>query len=279
MNINLQHYQEQYIQYVKKQEIDEELKKQFIEILIEKKTAKRAEMWNSMRIPLNLIKYLHNLANPFYIGFGNPESDILFIGKEKAFNIINNPESFLNESINNLLHWEKSNEKDEFSFNPKNPYMFYKTKYKHKIKGGETWGFYKNMTQKIVSKNENNIELKDDTFFNYCFTTEINHIPSKKTSNEKLINQRLDFLQKEDFFKSFKHVIIGAKGSVSKEEIKHIFGKSPIEISIILGNNKRTTFSIDVFEYENQKIILCNQLSGATGWTNEVLEKLIETIN
>ena len=45
MNINLQHYQEQYIQYVKKQEIDKELKKKFIEILIEKKIAKRKEMW------------------------------------------------------------------------------------------------------------------------------------------------------------------------------------------------------------------------------------------
>ena len=134
-------------------------------------------------------------------------------------------------------------------------------------------------SDELFVKNENNIELKDNTFFNYCFTTEINHIPSKKTLNKKLINQRLDFLQKEDFFKSFKHVIIGTKGSVSKEEIKHIFGKSPIETSIILGNNKRTTFSVDVFEYENQKIILCNQLSGATGWTNEVLENLIETIN
>ena len=83
MNINLKYYQEEYIQYIKEQNIDEELKKQFTAILLENDLTKRLEMWDSIRIPLNQIKYLYKLANPFYVGFGNPESDILFIGKEK----------------------------------------------------------------------------------------------------------------------------------------------------------------------------------------------------
>ena len=278
MNINLKYYQEQYIQYIKEQNIDEELKKLFTAILLENDLTKRQEMWDSIRIPLNQIKYLYKLANPFYVGFGNPESDILFIGKEKAFNITQNPESFLNESINNLLQWEALTEKKELNFNPKNPVPFYQMKYKHKIKGRDTWGFYKNLTEKLVSENDNTLKLEEDTFFNYCFTTEINHIPSKKTSNEQLIDQRVEFLKNEDFFKSFKYVIVGAKGSVSIDEIKNIFGQSRNETTVELGNNKRTTFFIDILEYPKQKIILCNQLSGSTGWTNEVLENLIEKI-
>jgi hypothetical protein len=278
MNIDLKYYQEEYILYIKEQNIDEELKKQFTAILLENDLTKRLEMWDSIRIPLNQIKYLYKLANPFYVGFGNPESDILFIGKEKAFNITQNPESFLNESINNLLQWEALTEKKELNFNPKNPVSFYQMKYKHKIKGRDTWGFYKNLTEKLVSENDNTLKLEDDTFFNYCFTTEINHIPSKKTSNEQSINQRVEFLKNEDFFKSFKYVIVGAKGSVSIDEIKNIFGQSSNETTVELGNNKRTTFCIDILEYPKQKIILCNQLSGATGWTNEVLENLIEKI-
>lgn len=276
MKIDFKQYQEEYVHYIENQELDSELKSSFLKILNEKDLNKRMELWINLKISLNQIKNLYKLANPFYLGFGNPEADILFIGKEKAFNITNEPESFLNESVNNLAQWELiNNEKDNLRFNPKNPVEYYKEKYNHKIKGNGTWGFYKMLTQKIKSK-EN---LEDDKLFENCFTTEINHIPSKKTKNERLISIRKEFLQKDDFFKSFKYVIIGAKGSVNNEDIKDIFGDNPIETNDFnVGNNKRSSFNVDIFKYPQQRIILCNQLSGATGWNGPAIENLIKTI-
>ena len=50
---------------------------------------------------------LIHLANPFFTGYRNPAADTLFLGTEKAFNMKEEPELFIHESVNSLLQWER----------------------------------------------------------------------------------------------------------------------------------------------------------------------------
>lgn len=278
MEIDFEKYKKSYVDFIanKENDLEEKLKEDFMDILQEPNLNIKSEMWEKLRVPLNQIQNLKKLANPFYIGFGNPESDILFIGKEKAFNITVNPRAFLNESINNIEQWCLLSEKKtlELEFNPQNPARFYIENYNHIIKGRDTWGFYKEITSKLLGKN-----IDDSTLFENCFSTEINHIPSKKTKDLTSSKIRHEFLKSEDFYKTFRYVVIGAKGSVSIDRIQEIFNAKQIGFDTEIGKNKTKTFSIDIFSNDKgQRIVLCNQLSGAAGWTKDALENLINKI-
>lgn len=276
-------YEEKYITYLK--EIDnKKLGKKMIELLEEKDLAKRLVKWGDFEVKLSEIKDLKSLSNPFYIGFGNPCSDILFLGKEKAIDLTNSPNLFFHESINNNKQWEdiiEDNSCNDLVFNPLFPQLYHSKKNHHKIKARDTWGMYCEVVKGIKTNNpeiRSNTEKWEDNFFNHCFTTEVNHIPSKYSSHFKSTLNRTELLQ-HAFYKSFKYVIIGAIGSIDPAQIKNIFdidteGKE-IKVSEEFGKRKRV---ITVFKTDSQKIILCNQLSGAAGWTTNAIKNLIAEI-
>lgn len=270
-------YQNRYIDFLKNDiKLDQEIKDQIIELLEESNLERREKLWSSFKITFNQIKQLPKLANPYYLGYGNPDSEILFIGKEKAFDIFKSPNLFLHESINNLRQWEIKLANplvDDLVFNPSNPILFHQER-KYKVKKRSTWGFYKNIVEKISLVKVNEEKVTNENFFTKCFTTEINHIPSKY-SNNLSSNEVRKVLLSEPFFKSFKYVIIGAKGAINQNQIKQYFDFSEVK-NIFLDENKK--FECTVFKNQNQKIILCNQLSGAAGWTNIAIENLIKTI-
>ena len=90
-----------YYEYVNQLKFDdEELKKDFLELLQINEPLKREERWQKLKIRISNLKEASKLANPYYLGFGNPESDVLFIGKEKAFDIDKSPNLFLKERTN-----------------------------------------------------------------------------------------------------------------------------------------------------------------------------------
>lgn len=276
-------FDRRYIEYIKNQIInDERLKNSFISLLEIKNIEERLELWGNFIVNINSISQLPKLANPFYIGFGNPEADILFIGKEKAFNTYNNPELFIHESINNTLQWEiiesGSNFTDEI-FDPRNPRKYHKSK----IKASHTWGKY----AKIVKLKNNfqhdfpsNFEKAKPSFFDYCFLTEINHMPSKYSVGKGLIDIRKELL-KEPFYKKFKNVVIGAKGCLTNEQIEEIFNVTREPQPVLLGRkgkNKHLDINATVFKNKNQLVIYCSQLSGSSGWTNEAIKVLAKLL-
>ncbi|MFD0993168.1 hypothetical protein [Tenacibaculum geojense] len=97
--------EKKYFEYIKNLELP--LKAiEMMEILInEKDENKRVIIWSNLSNCLDE-KELKLLANPFYIGFGNPNSDFLFLGQEKAFDPKANKELLLLESINNNYYWD-----------------------------------------------------------------------------------------------------------------------------------------------------------------------------
>jgi len=273
-------FEELYINYIKNSEVilDDELKKSFISLLREKNIENRLEIWKNFKVNIESLSQLPKLANPFFIGYGNPKSDILFVGKEKAFDIYRNPELFFHESINNTLQWKLITLGSKFNdkiFDPRNPRKYHN----FKIKANHTWGKYAKI---IAFKNnlENDLllvpEESQPTFFDFCFLTEINHLPSKYSVGKNLVHTRKKLL-KDQFYKKFKNVVIGAKGYLTDEQIVEIFNVTKHPDPKILGKKgKRRIQEITATLYsnENQQVIYCSQLSGATGWTNEAIENL-----
>jgi hypothetical protein len=276
-------YDKKYISYLEGIE-EKRLSKKMIELVQGNNLSERTVKWNDFEVKLTEIKDLHSLCNPYYIGYGNPNSEILFLGKEKAFNINNNPDLFLHESINNNKQWEyllENRDANDLKFSPLYPQQYFENKIPdYKIKKNHTWGMYCELVNAITAKSEiaTSSEILENNFFHHCFTTEVNHIPSKYSSHIKSSALRHELLQ-HAFYKSFKYVIIGAIGSIDLTQIKNIFDTDTIseKIKISEKDSKRKKI-IEVFKTDSQKIILCNQLSGAACWTSDEKLKLIAEI-
>lgn len=275
-----------YIEYINNSEKlkNSELKKSFLDLLEEKNPIVRFEKWKNFKVNIYSIQEIPYLSNPFYIGFGNPSSDILFLGKEKGFDIEKHPDLFIHESINNTLQWEliltskkeltHYQQKEILGFNP----IFPRLNHPQKIPKRHTWGLYSQILAGLKNLNHDNIlkekEVYENSLFFHCFMSEINFIPSKYSQGYKLSPIRKNFLSQE-FYKQFPLVIIGAKGYLTQEDIMGIFSAKCIASNKKIGDNKSREITIDIFENQIQKIILCNQLSGAAGWTNDAINNLI----
>ena len=233
------------------------------------------------------------LANPYFIGFGNPNSDILVIGKEKAFPV-NDWKLLIKESINNYRQWKIIAESkmfhidqhkaiDTLGFNPLLPKSYHVgiTKRNH------TWS----ITSSIVSQvypdknlvvNESNDVTK--SFFNNCFLTELNHIPAKYHEGSGLSAKRKEFLS-HPFFKSFPAVIFSAKSYLKGDDsiLKKIFHAEKDSDSRIkldrIGRKKDKPLFIEKYVSDKQTIYVCNQLSGASGWSDISLTNFAKQIS
>ncbi len=132
-----------YIQYLKKEGGYRFFPQNFFSLKTEQE---RLEAWGNIEVKLKDIKDFNKIANPYYIGFGNPEADLLIVGQEKAFNAFNNPELMLYESINNSFQWSKivNNKGDlsEINFDPRNP----RNHHKKGRPGNHTWSKYSILT-------------------------------------------------------------------------------------------------------------------------------------
>jgi len=266
-----------------------------IEKLLDDPISKGA--WKELTIKVSQIGKLKNLTNPYFIGYGNPDSDILFIGQEKAFSICDSPELLFLESIYHNFQWQEicknleNKEKLDLEFDPRFPQNFFKKGWTEKDKNTgktknnhtHTWykysmflSFFKSSLKSAKSLFIENKNL-ENSFFNYCFCTEFNHEPDKKTKNNKAIPQRVLFL-KNEFFKSFKYVVFAAGNSIESDSVKEIFNAEKIG-KYSLGkygtNNSKERF-VDFYQSKTQKIITCAQLSGSAGWQNDQIRRMSE---
>ena len=284
MNILLkENWDDKYYDYIDKLEFEDvSLKKDLLNLLKCKDSIQRESLWNGLRVKHKNLQEVWKLSNPYYIGFGNPNSDILFLGKEKGFDIEKHPELFIKESINNIIQWEyiqTNNSKllTNLGFNP----IFPREYHTQKIRPRHTWGIYAQIIAGLNNKITKNVfeETKKikDSFFNDCFISEINHIPSKYSRGHKLISERKELL-KRDFYQNFSKIVIGAKGYLNIEQLKDLFNISTDFNEIKFGENNQREIIGLVYQTEKQTVIYCDHLSGAAGWTNNALDKLINIL-
>jgi len=271
-----------------------------IQIIFENKkiNSKSFQKWGNIKITLNQIKHLSKLANPFYLGYGNPNSKILILGQEKAFDIIYNPDLLFHESMANPFQWNELNdtswgEKSNLDFDPRFPIKYFNYSYeneKSKRYWARTWYKYSLLISSIYSEStpkEMYFEKENisKSFFNYCFCSEVNDSPKKNTSNVNTLVERLKLTPKlYKFYQSFPVVLLAIGKSVQGNPldfINSVFGKTEELDYLEIGIKEDNELPIcpRLYQSENgQKIILCSQMSGNSRWKNEHFKLLGEKI-
>lgn len=209
--------------------------------------------------------------NPYYIGFGNPNADILIIGKEKAINKEKSPEAYFLESINNTFEWNEIVEKSLDRINEND--VVSKFKYKDARwpywdkKPKATWMNYQKIIEKIYP------DLKKDkfnTFFHKSFITEVNHIPSLKSKNNKDFGERLDFL-KHPFYQNFSVIILACGDYLTKKAISEVFDVEYVSDKFSIPYNKFILYGNKV---DGRLLIQTRQLSNSL--KGELLDRIAE---
>lgn len=232
-----------------------------------------------------LLEELKDINPSPFIGYGNPDADILIIGKECAEpefldekKQIRNPnnEKFIKP---NYEHWMKSFEGHGFSYGQGEPYdfehgnfhpinPFYKLENKKQTKAikigrpSSTWYWYQCLIDKIKAGSSTQYEKSPYiNFFDYCFITELNDIcrtnnnrinKKEREETESHIRKRFNWMRQTNFFNQFKVVILACGPSYRKA----IDEDSKLEKDLF-GNAKifRTSHQLSYWDKDLDKII------------------------
>ena len=174
-----------------------------------------------------------------FLGTGNPNAKMIFIGKEAAIDERLYPEQYNREIENNIADWENNEANKTLAsavdnwfevpkYNPLYPYKGQENKIESRNKTGEiirgaggtskTWHNYQKIIDHIYYKNAKCININ---FHEQAFISELNQVtgPYSKTIpkeiRKKSINERKE-LFKEPFFRQFPITIV-AVGHYIKE--------------------------------------------------------------
>tara|TARA_R110002124_G_scaffold136386_4_gene299291 strand:- start:627 stop:1442 length:816 start_codon:yes stop_codon:yes gene_type:complete len=173
-------------------------------------------------------------SKDFFLGSGNPNAKILFVGKEAAINLLIASDQHRREIINNANDWENNcNNKVQFSdvdnwfnrdyvpiYNPLYPYQGQKKTIESRNESGEiirgkggtskTWYNYQKIIDTIYF---NDLSSELINFHQHAFITELNQITGSysknvpKKSRRESIDKRKELFQKP-FFNEFPITIV-----------------------------------------------------------------------
>jgi hypothetical protein len=242
---------------------------------------------------------------PFHLGLGNPDANILVVGKELAINSnAPNPKQlshtncsvskyykklFVNEAILNYFLWFYKAGGNKIPPNcciqdPQFASSFCDL-YNSEKKNGHYWAKMSKVVGAFLGRDIKYGENEagyfrsrnyTESFFDHVFLTELHDIPSSYSPshpNAPAIQQKIDELATIPFFKKFKRIVFACRTYLREQlpEYRKDIQKT-YQTSLIQSDLSRNIK--DVFSIQNQKIIVCNNLAGGAGWSNVELELL-----
>ena len=222
----------------------------------------RLNLWNDFKNSLSDTE-ISMLANPYYIGFGNPEAKVLFVGKELGFDPSKDIDLMFHESIQSTFQWSNLDLKSDeiqtrrLGFDPRIPTAY---NYGKKFYYRDSWGRYEAILKHLLDEDNmvlNESELIEKSVFNHCFLTERNHLPSKWTANLRSSTERARLLQ-EDFYKGFKYYIIAGDTNEDRDAVAHTFGFHDPSTEIIIdeyGNRRRTRLMANLYTDSSRRLL------------------------
>ncbi len=208
-----------------------------------------------------------NLHNQF-VGFGNPCSKILIIGKE-----VSSEDGNYN---NNSTDWELMIDQKEPSFNPLQAW-----------KGGlvketsDTWKKYQKLHDVIVKGSIDTDSSKVLSFQDDFFITEMNQNSEKNTGTaqkrndfkESLVSRKSTIIN-HNYIRSFPVVVLACSNYITGKEIESVFNVRFKEEKVC--GSKRNRFWTHYDVSNKQLVIHTRQLSNNV--TNDLLIKMGELI-
>lgn len=216
------------------------------------------------------------VENKYHVGTGNPNANILFIGKESAIAVDNhdgrnwydrNPSDWKNHIDNNTC--------EILSYDISEDHVFRK----EKSWGKNTWSKYQKLTNHIFEKAEKPYFID---FLENVFTTEINDSPSKNTSsaNKSKLNERKLLLKESNFIQNFPVIVLACsnyiKNNEENREIDEIFGVKYNDEYPQKVYNKTNWFFSHYNEDKSKLVIHTRQLSADV--KSELLKDIGEVI-
>lgn len=244
--------------------------------------------------------FLRLKMRPLHIGLGNPNSDILIIGHENAGQALDLPNKpnpkklsltgctnqhyyrdlFVNEHILNYFLWAHKVAGNQIGSNCTFQDPEFAFSYCHLYNAEKPGSHYWAKVNYVISKRLKLIlDFKtmnfSDSFFNHCFLTEMHNNPSASSPcNPNIINisNKFEELITNPFYTKFKKIVFACNTYLkripdARNKIQQAFGVALIEEPVVRGIHA-------IYEGNNRKIIICNNLSGAAGWSNKELERL-----
>lgn len=240
-----------------------------------------------------------------FLGFGNPDAQILILGKEAAIDKEKNPRHYEVEITNNVHDWEinfnTNKQFDEIeswfinngksTYNPLYPYKGQKNTIESRNKEGKivrgefgtskTWYNYQKISDTLFNGDKSSTTIN---FLEHVFISELNQETGKyshlvsKDKREQSIANRVSLFE-TSFFKNFPITIVAVGHYVRDFNInlETIFGMTyDAEMSKIHSEglkNEYINIHFDSLEQPTKLLIHTNQLSMVS---NELIKKLGE---
>ncbi len=171
-----------------------------------------------------------------YIGQGNPNSNILILGKESAINPKKDEDQYRREIANNYDDWKniissglslsdvplQMCDNVVIGYNPLYPYKGQYCKIRAKGGTSSTWYWYQRIVDEIMGKPQKNKNEYIDYFYN-SFITEVSTATGKmsrdvdKDERKLSINERAEGLLSNNFFKHFQIIIAACSSYVGNK--------------------------------------------------------------
>lgn len=184
-------------------------------------------------------KFINECANePLkFCGQGNPNADILIIGKEST----DTREDALIRKIK--LCRDKKDRDAPRPIDPKN----------------KTWANYQELLDEIYCRKSEYVDKWD--FEKYAFTTELSSIPRKKSNYSKAkpsIKDRLRFFEKSEFIKSFPVVILACGGYIkNNDKVREIDNTFHVELCKEYGSKEsKNRFWTHIDKKDPRKLVI-----------------------
>lgn len=250
LNLLNQNLNNSYVQYIQAQNFINPIQNLILQLLNSDDYPERNNLWNQIVGILNQtvefedgVNDLKAMSNPYYIGYGNPNADLLFVGLEKAIrlgDVVADEETesklFFEESVNNIYHFQKLIDFFNLNLNHNisdlNDILLNEFNYSILFPSQLALQFrnhvpvWQNYSKYIASRELNDIELYNElhnevnyygkSFCSKCFMTELFHEPSGRHNNNAVLNlERARFLiDNSNFFKSFKTIFFTGKANL-----------------------------------------------------------------
>lgn len=228
-----------------------------------------------------------NIPEDFkYIGTGNPNANILIIGKEASISK-EQEDQFTQEYKSNFEQWKeikdfdqsKIREHDWANHIPLYPYKGQLLKINRNGNCGtsRTWLNY----QKLYNLIFNKVGNQKIDFHEGIFITEVNSTPSPKTKDADIssIGFRKDILFRSSFFQSFPIIIIAGLGyfeiSSTQNEIMDIFKLDSVEKRCALNKENQPYW---IHFSANRKRLLINTRQLSMNVSDALLQEIAEVV-
>ena len=208
--------------------------------------------------------------NPYFIGFGYPESDTIIFGKELGFNKVETSQLFF-ESINNPSEWHEiiKNDKrfsNEIAYPNSGAYRNAFYPYDREMPAGHTWSKYATLVRSMISE----LPIFNNSFLTNVFISEVSHEPAKRSNGATRDKSERNNFIKQSFYQSFPKVILACGNYLSESSIEEIFNVKQV------SDKSFPREKLVVYHGFHKILINTRQLSNSC--SNKYLERIAEEL-